>query len=142
MTNQDKRALEIIITLIIQHMRKNNSQALNHLKAFFYSMAYENDYDPLFLYAVCTKNLEILEKIPSHYEIVMLTQIKSDLLHINRKKFKKLYPKTINADQIRTAKFLGEKINLNPKIKNKYFHEELLTFLKKFATIGSTIPIK
>ena len=38
MTNAEKRALEIYTSLLLQQIRKNNSNALNDIKAFFYGL--------------------------------------------------------------------------------------------------------
>lgn len=142
MTHNEKRALEIYITLIIQFIRKENIEGLDNLKAFFYSFSFMHNYDPELLYKTCIDNIEIIEKIPTHGEILISSTIKTDLVNFTFKTFKPYYRKTLTALQLRQKQFSKEHILLLPKIKNEDFHIHLLTFLKNFAIIGKNIPIR
>ena len=143
MTNAEKRALEIYTSLLLQQIRKNNSNALNDIKAFFYGPSFRKTYNPELLYNVCIENLEILEKIPSHTEILLCFNLNSNQIEFTKNKIKKLYSKSLSTMSQRRAIFSGLNIQLYPKIKdNELFHQNLLTFYKELCIIGKDIPIK
>ena len=143
MTNAEKRALEIYTSLLLQQIRKNNSNALNDIKAFFYGPSFRKTYNPELLYQICIENLEILEKIPSHTEILLCFNLNSNQIEFTKNKIKKLYPKSLSTMSQRRAIFSGLNIQLYPKIKdNELFHQNLLTFYKELCIIGKDIPIK
>ena len=96
MTNAEKRALEIYTSLLLQQIRKNNNNALKDIKAFFYCPSYKKSYNPELLYNVCIENLEILEKIPSHTEILLCFNLNSNQIEFTKSKIKKLYPKSLS----------------------------------------------
>lgn len=142
MSQNEKRALEIYISLIVQYIRKENNKALEHLKLFFYSFAFMQNYDPEILYRVCIENIEIIEKIPTHNEILMASKVKTELLSFNFRTFKPYYKRGLTKLQLRQKQFSEKHIMLLPKIKNEDFHKHLLTFLQDFAIMCKTIPIK
>ena len=143
MTNAEKRALEIYTSLLLQQIRKNNSNALHDIKAFFYGPSFRKTYNPELLYQVCIENLEILEKIPSHTEILLCFNLNSNQIEFTKSKIKKLYSKSLSTMSQRRAIFSGLNIQLYPKIKdNELFHQNLLTFYKELYIIGKDIPIK
>ena len=143
MTNAEKRALEIYTSLLLQQIRKNNNNALKDIKAFFYGPSFRKTYNPELLYNVCIENLEILEKIPSHTEILLCFNLNSNQIEFTKNKIKKLYPKSLSTMSQRRAIFSGLNIQLYPKIKdNELFHQNLLTFYKELCIIGKDIPIK
>ena len=114
MTNTEKRALEIYTSLLLQQIRKNNNNALKDIKAFFYGPSFRKTYNPELLYQVCIENLEILEKIPTHNEILLCFGINSNQIEFTKSKIK----------------------------NNELFHQNLLTFYKELYIIGKDIPIK
>ena len=143
MTNAEKRALEIYTSLLLQQIRKNNNNALKDIKAFFYGPSFRKTYNPELLYNVCIENLEILEKIPSHTEILLCFNLNSNQIEFTKNKIKKLYSKSLSTMSQRRAMFSGLNIQLYPKIKdNELFHQNLLTFYKELYIIGKDIPIK
>ena len=143
MTNAEKRALEIYTSLLLQQIRKNNNNALKDIKAFFYGPSFRKTYNPELLYNVCIENLEILEKIPSHTEILLCFNLNSNQIEFTKNKIKKLYSKSLSTMSQRRAIFSGLNIQLYPKIKdNELFHQNLLTFYKELCIIGKDIPIK
>lgn len=142
MTNNEKRALECYLILILQFIRRDNTMALHDIKNFLKSTTFMKNYDADFLYNVIIENLEVLDKIPSHMELALSFSIDSDLLKFTKKSYKYFYKKPITALQTRQARFTYNKITLYPKIKNKNFHEHLLTFFKNFSIIGLRLPIK
>ena len=143
MTNAEKRALEIYTSLLLQQIRKNNNNALKDIKAFFYGPSFKKTYNPELLYNVCIENLEILEKIPSHTEILLCFNLNSNQIEFTKNKIKKLYSKSLSTMSQRRAIFSGLNIQLYPKIKdNELFHQNLLTFYKELCIIGKDIPIK
>ena len=143
MTNAEIRALEIYTGLVLQQIRKINSNALNDIKAFIYGPSFRKTYNPELLYQVCIENLEILEKIPTHNEILLCFGINSNQIEFTKNKIKKLYSKSLSTMSQRRAIFSGLNIQLYPKIKdNELFHQNLLTFYKELCIIGKDIPIK
>lgn len=142
MTQNEKRALEIYIALIIQYIRKENNKALEHLRAFFYGMSFMQNYNPEFLYQTCIANIEIIEKIPTHGEILIAATIRTPLVHFTFKTFKKYYKKNLTTIQLRQQQFSEKQILLLPRIREKDFHSQLLTFLQDFAIISKNIPVK
>lgn len=142
MTQNEKRALEIYIALIIQYIRKENNKALEHLRAFFYGMSFMQNYNPEFLYQTCIANIEIIEKIPTHSEILIASTIRTKLVHFTFKAFKKYYKRSLTALQLKQQQFSEKQILLLPRIKEENFHPQLLTFLQNFAIISKNIPVK
>lgn len=142
MSQDEKRALEIYISLIIQYIRKENDRALEHLRAFFYSFNFMQNYDPELLYNTCIQNIEIIEKIPSHGEILMTATVRTKRLDFNFSSFKLFYKKKLNSEQLHQKQFSKENILLLPKINTLKFHSNLLTFLQNFAILGKSMPIK
>lgn len=142
MSNDEKRALECYLILILQHIRRDNTNALQDIKNFFNSTSFMKNYDPNFLYNTIIENLEILEKIPSHLELTLSFSIKSDVLKFTKTKYKYFYKKSITPMQLRQARFAYNKVALRPKIKKQDFHQQLLTFFKNFSIIGTRLPIK
>ena len=142
MTDAEKRILEIYITLYIQHMRKNNSQALTDLLNFFRCVSYNKNYNPEFLYETCIENLEILEKIPTRAEIILTLDKSSNTIGFSKSILKSFGIYGINTLTKRQEQFTINHITLYPKIKKQNFHVHLLTFLTEFAIISSNLPIK
>jgi len=142
MTQNEKRALEIYIALIIQYIRKENNKALEQLRAFFYGMSFMQNYNPEFLYKTCIDNIEIIEKIPTHGEILIASTVRTELVHFTFKSFKKYYKRNLTALQLKQQQFSEKQILLLPRIREENFHEHLLTFLQNFAIISKNIPVK
>lgn len=143
MNNTERRTLEIYLTLLIQKIRKNNSEAITDIKHFIYGVHFMKNYDPEFLFNTCIENLEILEKIPTRVELLLtLTPNNNSLISITPKLYKALGIKTLTRTEKRIIKFSLYNATLHPKIKNKVFHEHLLTFLTNYAIISTHLPIK
>ena len=142
MTTAEKRALECYLILILQHIRKDNTYALHDIKNFIKSTTFMKNYDAEFLYNTILENLEILDKIPSHMELVLTLSIESDTLKFTKHNYKYFYNRTLTSQQTRQAQFTYNKITLYPKIKKQNFHQHLLTFFKNFSIIGTKLPIK
>lgn len=142
MTNAEKRALECYLILILQHIRKDNTSAIHDIKNFIYSTTFMKNYDPALLYNIILENLEVLEKIPSHMELALTLNIDSDILKFTKNNYKYFYRRTLTTQQSRQAQFTYNKIMLHPKIKDKNFHQHLLTFFQNFSIIGTKLPIK
>lgn len=140
--NDEKRALEIYISLIIQNIRKENNKALEHIRAFFYSFSYLDNYSPELLYTTCINNIEIIEKIPTHTEILLASTVKTNGFKFKFSTFKPYYRKKLTKMQLRQQKFSIDQLTLLPKINNKQFHEHLLTFLRNFVIISKNIPLE
>lgn len=145
MNNSEKRILEICLTLILQNIRKDNSNALTDIKNFLQGPSFIKNYNPEFLYTTCLENLEILEKIPSRIELILALTTRTDpksSIKITSKLYKSLGIKPISASEKRISSFSIAKTSLYPKIKNKDFHQHLLTFFQNYSIINSNIPIK
>lgn len=143
MTNAERRALEIFTALIIQHIRKNNHNALKDIRAFFYGPSFKKTYDPDLIYRVCETNIEKLEQIPSHQEVLLCLMLKSNTLKFTKSILRPFYKKSLSTMDQRRALFSGLNIQLYPKIRNtELFHENLLTFYKELCIIGKNTPIK
>ena len=142
MTQDEKRALEIYIALIIQSIRKENNKALEQLRAFFYAFSYADNYDPELLYKTCIENIEIIEKIPSHGEILMASKVTTGPFNFKFSTFKPYYRRKLTNMQLRQQNFSIEKIILLPRITKRNFHNHLLTFLENFVIMSKNIPLK
>ena len=142
MSNAEKRALECLLILILQHIRKDNTNALTDIKNFLKSTTFKKNYDADFLYNTILEDLETLSVIPSHLELTLTLLLNSKILKFSRRTYKPYYNKTITADQLRQAKFTYFKMSLYPKIKKQDFHQHLLTFFQNFGIIGIHLPLK
>lgn len=141
MTSPEKRILEIYTTLLINKIRRDNTNALKHLRAFFYCVAFTETYDPEFLYTTLIDNLEVIEKIPTKQEIGLAVYYKTQnpVINLKKSKLKGLYRGVPSQRNIT----FSDKVALTPKIRDNSgtFHQHLLTFYQEFAKIGKSLPI-
>ena len=145
MNNSEKRILEICLTLILQNIRKNNSNALIDIKNFLQGPSFIKNYNPNFLYTTCLENLETLEKIPSRIELILALTTPTDpknSIKVTPKLYKNLGIRPISSSEKRILNFSLAKTSLYPKIKNKDFHQHLLTFFQNYSIINSNLPIR
>lgn len=143
MKNSEKRTLEIYLTLLLQKIRKDNSNALEDIHNFIYGPSFIKNYNPAFLYKICIDNLEILEKIPTRTEIILtLDTNEKSPIYVTAKLYKALGIRTISSSEKRILKFSLQKSSLYPKINIEHFHDHLLTFLTNYATISVNLPLK
>ena len=142
MTPSEKRILEIYTILLINKIRRNNTNALKQLRAFFSCVTFANTYyDAEFLYETIIINLEVIEKIPSKQEVglALIYETRNQKVKLRRSHLKGLISGIPN---VRNTLF-GDRIALTPKIRDRTdtFHKHLLTFYQEFAKIGKSLPI-